>query len=89
MVYQIKNDVTCRNLITDAITITIFHITRLKLFVGSFETAYDHALRDNGQYLISEIKAYRSDPLTRTTIEFEILFNDNTLTWNKCGRVKH
>ena len=38
-------------------------------------------MRDNDQYVISEIKAYRGDPLTRTTIEFEILFNDNTLTW--------
>ena len=79
VVHQIKNDVTCRNLITDAVT--VFHVTRLKLFVGSHETAYQHALRDNDQYVIAEIKAYRGDPLTRTTIEFEILFNDNTLTW--------
>ena len=38
-------------------------------------------MRDNDQYVISDIKAYRGDPLTRTAIEFDILSNDNTLTW--------
>ena len=38
-------------------------------------------MRDNDQYVISNIKTYRGDPLTRTTIEFEILLNDNTLNW--------
>ena len=55
--------------ITDALT--IFHVARLKLFIGSFKSAYKHALRDNDQYVISEIKAYRGDPLPRTTIQFE------------------
>ena len=72
--------------ITITVALTIFHVARLKLFIGSFKSAYKHALRDNDQYVISEIKAYRGDPLPRTTIQFEFFFNDNTLSrisWNK------
>ena len=63
-------------LLSDAIT--IFHVTRLKLLVSSFETACEHPLHDNDQYVTSEIKAYRGDPLTYTTVEFKILLNDNS-----------
>ena len=40
-----------------------------------------NSLRDHEQYVISEIKSYPGDPLTRAAIEFEILFNFITLTW--------
>ena len=54
------------------VNISAIILSVCKLFVGSVQTAYEHALRDDDQYVISEIKAYRGDPLTR---------NDNTLTW--------
>ena len=79
VIHQIKNDVTCRNLITDALS--VFHVTRLKLFIGTHDIAYQHALRDNNQYEISKITAYRGDPLKRTSVEFEVLFTDNTSSW--------
>ena len=55
------NNVTVRNLITDAIS--VFHSGRLKLFFGSQEQAYEAALRDSEQYEIEEFLAYRGDPL--------------------------
>ena len=73
------NDVTCRNLISAAIT--VFHSTRLKLFVGDATVAYDHALRDANQHVISSITAYRGDPSKRTTMQFEVNFLGNTTLW--------
>jgi len=74
-----KNDVTCKHLVNGIMK--VFHSSRVKLFEGTRETAYDAALRDNDQYVISKILAYRGDPKVRTTMEFEVLFEDGTLTW--------
>ena len=52
---QNGNDVTCKNLITESIK--IFHVSRLKLFVGTATQAYSSALRDNDQYTIKSILA--------------------------------
>ena len=57
---QSGNDLTCKNLITDSIK--IFHVSRLKLFVGTSTQAYSSALRDNNQYTIKSIPAYRGNP---------------------------
>ena len=78
VVYQIENDVTCRNLLTDCIT--IFHVTRLKLFVDSLETANMLCvIMNNTLSLRWNCIVVIPDPLTRTTIE--ILFNRVTTTW--------
>ena len=76
---QSGNDVTCKNLITDSIN--IFHVSRLKLFVGSSTQAYSSALRDNNQYTIQSILAYRGNPLIRTSMSFHVSFDDGTLVW--------
>ena len=73
------NNVSVRNLITDAIS--VFHSNRLKLFFGSKEQAYEAALRDSEQYEIDEFLAYRGDPLIRTSISFYILFSDGCYHW--------
>ena len=76
---QSGNDVTCKNLITDSVK--IFHVSRLKLFVGNSTQAYSSALRDNNQYTIQSILAYRGNPLIRTSMSFHVLFDDDTLVW--------
>jgi hypothetical protein len=76
---HVKNDVQVRNLVTDAIS--IFHAERLKPFYGSYEQAYDAALRDQDQYLINHFLAYRGDPLVRSSVSFQILFADGTTHW--------
>jgi hypothetical protein len=76
---QVKNDITCRHLITGAIS--TLHITRVKTFNGTEEEGYKLALADYEQYVVDRIIAYRGDPSTRTTMEFRILFVDSSIHW--------
>jgi hypothetical protein len=79
VVTHVKNDVTVRNLITDAIK--VFHSNRLKYFFGSTEQAKEAALRDMDQYVVEEFLAYRGDPLVRTSLAFFVKFLDGTFQW--------
>jgi hypothetical protein len=79
VISQTKNDVSCRHVILGHVK--VFHVSRLKIFHGSREDAKKVAMIDNNQYEIREFKAYRGDPLIRTTVEFEILFEDESLVW--------
>jgi hypothetical protein len=79
VVSQLGNDVTCKNIITDSIK--IFHVSRLKLFNGTSQQAYTSALRDNNQYSIHSILAYRGNPLIRTSMSFHVKFDDDTTVW--------
>jgi hypothetical protein len=74
-----QNDVTVRNLITEAIS--VFHSNRLKMFIGTREDAYEAALRDTEQYEIAEFIAYRGEPMIRTSMEFYIRFSDGCYHW--------
>lgn len=79
VITHIKNDVTVRNLITDAIS--VYHTNRVKPFYGTKEQAHEAALRDADQYLIDKFLAYRGDPLVRTSVQFYILFADGFKHW--------
>ena len=79
VISHIKNDVQVRNLITDAIS--VFHVNRLKPFIGTWEQATEAALRDSDQYYIDKFIAYRGDPLARQSIEFYIKFADGCYHW--------
>ena len=81
---QYKNDVLCRHVILG--TTKEFHVTRLKLFHGTLEQAKEIAMLDQDQYLIDRILAYRGNPLTRTTMSFEVRFNDGSVVWKPWDR---
>ena len=36
---------------------------------------------DNDQFVIDRLTAFRGDPLTRTTMEFEVIFADGSIVW--------
>jgi hypothetical protein len=76
---QTKNDVRCRHVIMG--NVQVFHVTRVKLFHGTMEEAKRVAMLDHDQYTINRFVAYRGDPLVRTTMEFEVLFEDKSLVW--------
>jgi hypothetical protein len=76
---QYKNDVEVKHLVTGGIS--VFHVTRLKPYIGSKEEAYRVALLDHDQYVVKEIITYKGDPLIRNSVEFEVLFEDGTLKW--------
>jgi hypothetical protein len=75
-----RNDVTCRNLITGAVEPS-FQASRLKMWHGTKQEAYNAAMLDNDQYVVDEILAYRGDPDQRTSMEFEVKFADGTILW--------
>ena len=79
VISQHKNDVQVRSLVYD--NIVTFNLDHLKLFVGSEQEAKQMALLDKNQCLITEILAYRGDPLKRTTCLFLIHFDDGDLVW--------
>jgi hypothetical protein len=81
VISHIKNDVQVRNLITDAIK--TFHSNRLKYFFGTKEEAFDAALRDNDQFVVDHIMAYRGDPLIRTSMYFYVKYRDGTVHWRE------
>jgi hypothetical protein len=76
---QHKNDVQCRHLIMG--DIKEFHVGRLKIFHGTYEEAKRVAMLDHDQYTIDRILAHRGDPNKRSTMEFEIRFQDGTVHW--------
>eukprot|EP00973_Karenia_brevis_P090539 12403102-Karenia_brevis.AAC.1 len=79
VISQYKNDVTCKHMAEGHIL--TFHLERLKLFTGTREEAFALACLDRDQYIIHEIIAYRGNPLSRTTLEFEVVFADGELKW--------
>jgi len=76
---QVKNDVTCRHV--NLGFIKVFHVNRLKIFHGALEDAKRVAIIDNDQFLLNRFIAYRGEPLTRQTLEFEVEFADGTIQW--------
>ena len=54
-----RNDVTCCNLITDAIE-PVFQASRLKMWHGTEEEAFKAAMLDNDQFVVDSIIAYRA-----------------------------
>jgi hypothetical protein len=59
----------------------VFHVSTLKIFHGDRDAAFQAAMLDLNQFLIKQFLAYRGDPLTRTTLEFEVEFEDGDVAW--------
>ena len=79
VIEQLKNDIKCKHVVLG--TEREFYVGNVKLFQGSRDEAYELALLDADQYQISHFAAYRGDPLTRTTMEFYVVFKDGSETW--------
>jgi len=84
VIQQVKDEVECRH-------VCLMHIAwllveRLKLFVGTKEEAFQIAMEDADQYVVQQILAWRGDPSTRTTMEFEVQFADGDVVWKPYDR---
>jgi hypothetical protein len=79
VVQQHTNTVECRHPVIGSLH--KFHVSRLKMFHGTKEDAFKLAQSDHSQYEIRAITAHRGEPLKRTTMEFEIQFEDGSLVW--------
>jgi hypothetical protein len=56
-------------------------VTDIKIFHGSLEEAKRLAMVDYNQFVVKAILAWRGDPLTRTTMEFLVEFEDGAQIW--------
>ena len=76
---QYKNDVSVRHLANDHCE--TIHVSKLKLFYGSKNSAKELALRDYDQYWLDSILAYKGDPEKRSTLEFRVKYQDGEICW--------
>jgi hypothetical protein len=74
---QAKNDVTCKHLVLG--TEKVLHVTRLKPFLGSRQAAYDIAKLDENQFTILSINFYTGNPHLRSSLVFDVTFEDETV----------
>ena len=56
-------------------------VDRLKLFVGTHEEAARLANEDADQFVVRSILAWHGNPNIRTTMEFEVEFEDGDIIW--------
>ena len=57
------------------------HVDRVSLFEGTEEQARQIAKLDLEQHELQDIVAYRGNPYIRSTMEFELHFQDGTYFW--------
>ena len=79
VIQQRTNNVECKHLVMG--NIKWLHVTRLKLFHGTEEQGYKAALLDADQHVIRKIIRWKGDPMKRTTMSFQVEFEDNDLLW--------
>lgn len=79
VVNQVKNDVQMQHLVLKHYE--KHHVDDIKIFHGTAEEAFRVATNDKDQHVIVRFLGYRGDPLIRTTMEFEIEFQDGEIHW--------
>jgi hypothetical protein len=79
VVSHVANDITIKNLITDAVQ--TIDMTRAVLFVGSLDEATELAARDDAQCILESIEGWRGDPTIRSSCFFKLIFEDKTTVW--------
>ena len=77
VVQQLKNDVTARHIVLH--TEAVLHVERLKPFFGTYEDALLIARHDHHQYAITCFNFYRGNPFVRTSLIFNVTFEDGTI----------
>jgi hypothetical protein len=76
---QRKNDVSCRHCVSGHVK--EFFVADLKLFVGTKAEAELMAQLDADQHVVDRFLAYKGDPMSRMSMEFQVRFADNTVVW--------
>jgi hypothetical protein len=76
-VRQDQNDVTVEHVVLR--TQHVFHVDRLKPFIGSYEDAVSIGKADQHQVFIVSINHYTGNPHVRSSMSFNVTFDDGTI----------
>ena len=76
---QKRNYVRARHVVME--TEKTLHVSRLKLFLGTKEQAFDLALRDKDQYVVVAVKAWKGNPHKRSGMKFWVEYDDGDAMW--------
>ena len=79
VIQQRDNDVECKHLTLG--TVKTFHVSRLKIFHGTFDAARRVALLDGDQHELESIIGYIGDPAKRLAMQFLVRFKDGDELW--------
>ena len=63
-----------------------FHVERLYLFIGNRHSAERLARRDNKEFIVVSIEAYKGNPSQRNNLMFKVLFADGDCKWRLFGK---
>ena len=74
VIHQAKNNVRVKHLVL--MHEKEFFVGRLKPFWGTYEEGYNLAKLDRNQFIVTSINYYRGNPHKRTSMEFNITFED-------------
>lgn len=76
VIRQLKNDIKCRHVVLQKEE--TFHVSRCKAFFGSRDDAIAMGKLDKNQFFIISINYYTGNPNTRSTMEFNVTFENET-----------
>ena len=80
VIEQTRNIVMCKHLVMGEDPVPL-HVERLQLHVGSREDAIQAALRDEDQFVVVRISAWRGNPVRRTGMRFWVEYDDGDAMW--------
>ena len=78
VISQNKNDVHVKHIVLH--NERVLHVSRLKPFFGSFDEAVEIARHDQHQYFIVSFNYFSGNPHVRTSMVFNVTFQDGTIT---------
>lgn len=79
VIEQRRNIVQCKHVVME--TVKPLHVSRLKLFLGSPNEAFQLALRDQDQFVVVSVTAWKGNPHKRTTMSFWVTYDDGDSMW--------
>lgn len=77
VIRQVKNDVHCKHV--NLGTEHTFHVSRLHPFFGTYDDALRVSQLDRNQYLIKSINYFRGNVFKRSSLTFNISFDDGSV----------
>ena len=79
VIKQERNNVFLKNIVTG--DQTAVPVDKLDRFYGTFDEAFDLAMTDTDQFVVTRILGYCGDPMRKTSCEFMLEYEDGDIRW--------